>query len=326
MLAAGAQTVDRPSFLFENALQYFRPTARESFWLFLAFFAAFATKIPLFPLHTWLPDAHVEAPTEGSVDLAAILLKMGTYGMIRFVLPFFPGIVLDSRVRTVVVSLAVIGIIYAALVAMVQKDFKKLIAYSSVSHMGFVVLGIFALTTESLQGAMMVQISHGLSSGALFLLIGMIYDRRHTRQLDAFGGLARAMPLYSAFLGLAVLASIGVPGTSGFVGEFLAMLGSYDRYPVFTLVSAIGVILSAVYLLWAYQRIAFNPLKPENSRLPDLNWREAILMIPLGVMIIWMGLYPAPFLRRMEPSVTRLVQQVERGAGTRTIVAEQETR
>jgi NADH-quinone oxidoreductase subunit M len=208
----------------------------------------------------------------------------------------------------------------------VQTDFKKLIAYSSVSHMGFVVLGIFALTRESLQGAMIVQISHGLSSGALFLLVGMIYDRRHTRQIAAFGGLARAMPLYSAFLGLAVLASIGVPGTSGFVGEFLAMLGSYDRYPVFTIVSAVGVILSAVYLLWAYQRMAFNPLKEENRRLPDLNWREAILMIPISAVIIWMGVYPAPFLRRMEPSITRLVEQVERGAETRTIVAVEEPR
>ena len=319
MLAAGAASIARPNFLFENAMAFFRPSLKEAFWLFLAFFAAFAVKVPLVPFHTWLPDAHVEAPTEGSVDLAAILLKMGTYGFLRIVLPLFPAIAMHSTVRMVVLGIAVIGIVYAALIAMMQDDFKKLVAYSSVSHMGFVVLGIFALTTESLQGAMMVQLAHGLSSAALFLLIGMLYERRHTRSLDAFGGLARVMPLYAAFLMVATLSSIAVPGTSGFVGEFLVLIGSFKPLPILTLVAALGVILSAVYMLWSVQRILFNPLtRGENRRLSDLNWREAAMLVPLSAMIIWVGIYPHPFLRRMEPSLTRLVQQVQSGAAAAT--------
>jgi NADH-quinone oxidoreductase subunit M len=321
LMAAGVQPTDRPNFLFENAIQYLSLSGRESFWLFLAFFAAFAVKVPLFPFHTWLPDAHVEAPTEGSVDLAAILLKMGTYGMMRIMLPLFPDVVLDSTTRTVILALAVTGIVYAALVALVQTDFKKLVAYSSVSHMGFVVLGIFALTTESLQGAMMVQLAHGLSSAALFLLIGMIYDRRHTRSIDDYGGIARVMPLFAAFLMLATLSSIAVPGTFGFIGEFLVLLGSFSRYPILTVVATLGVILSACYMLWSVQRILFNRLSnPENRRLTDLNGREAAMLIPLGALIIAIGIYPAPILRRMEPSLTRLVQQVEsRSSNARSI-------
>jgi NADH-quinone oxidoreductase subunit M len=313
VLPAGAIAGTKPpNFLFENVIQYLHLSAREAFWLFLAFFAAFAVKVPIFPFHTWLPDAHVEAPTEGSVDLAAILLKMGTYGFMRIILPLFPGMVVHSTVRSVILGMAVVGIIYAALVAMVQEDFKKLVAYSSVSHMGFVILGIFALTTESLQGAMMVQLAHGLSTGALFLLVGMVYDRRHTRQLSAFGGLARVMPLFGAFLMVATLSSIAVPGTFGFVGEFLTLMGSFARYPIVTVIATLGVILSACYMLWSIQRILFNPLdKDENRHLPDLNWREAGMLVPLCGLIIWMGIYPAPFLRRMEPSLTRLVQQVE---------------
>ena len=315
MFAAGAAPTDHPNFLFENAMSFLRLTATESLWLFLAFFAAFAVKVPIFPFHTWLPDAHVEAPTEGSVDLAAILLKMGTYGFIRIVLPLFPGIVLHSVVRNIVLGLSVIGIIYAALVAMVQEDFKKLVAYSSVSHMGFVMLGIFALTTESLQGAMMVQLAHGLSSAAHFLMIRMIYVRRHSRMLADYGGIARAMPLFAAFLMIAVLSSISVPGTFGFVGEFLVLLGSFGRYPVLTIAATVGVILAAVYMLWSIQRILFNPLdNPKNRKLADVNWREAGMLLPLCALIIWIGIYPAPILRRMEPSLTRLVQQVEAGA------------
>jgi NADH-quinone oxidoreductase subunit M len=312
MAAAGLQPTDRPNFLFENAIAYLQLTGRESFWLFMAFFAAFAVKIPLFPFHTWLPDAHVEAPTEGSVDLAAILLKMGSYGMMRIMLPLFPDVVLNSTVRTVIVGLAIVGIVYAALVALVQTDFKKLVAYSSVSHMGFVVLGIFALTAESLQGAMMVQLAHGLSSGALFLLIGMIYDRRHTREIDAYGGIARVMPIFGAFLMLATLSSIAVPGTFGFIGEFLVLLGSFPRYPAITVAATLGVILSACYMLWSIQRLLFNPLKhKENLRLSDLNAREVAMLIPVGALLLAVGLFPAPFLRRMEPSLQRLVQQVE---------------
>jgi NADH-quinone oxidoreductase subunit M len=312
MLAAGAQAVDRPNFLFENVLQYFRPAGRESLWLFLAFFSAFAVKIPMWPFHTWLPDAHVQAPTEGSVDLAAILLKMGSYGFMRIVLPLFPGVVLDSTVRNVILALGLISIVFGALVALVQSDFKRLVAYSSVSHMGFVTLGIFALTAESLQGAMMVQLAHGLSSAGLFLMVGMIYDRRHTRDLAAFGGIARVMPLYAGCLMVATLSSIAVPGTFGFVGEFLVLLGSFSRYPILTVIASLGVILSACYMLWSIQRVLFNPLSnPRNRGLPDLNFREAIMLIPLCGLIIAMGVFPAPFLRRMEPTLQRLVQQVE---------------
>jgi NADH-quinone oxidoreductase subunit M len=322
MYAQGLLPVDRPSFLFEDAIAHLRLTHTESLWLFLAFFAAFAVKVPIVPFHTWLPDAHVEAPTEGSVDLAAILLKMGTYGFMRIVLPLFPNIVLDTVVQAVVLGLAVAGIVYAALVALVQEDFKRLVAYSSVSHMGFAMLGIFALSVESLQGAMMVQLAHGLSSGALFLLIGMIYDRRHSRQLDAYGGIARVMPLYAAFLMIATLSSVAVPGTFGFVGEFLVLIGSFGRYPILTVVATTGVILSAAYMLWSVQRILFNRLdKPENRRLSDLNWREAGMLIPLSVLIIWIGVYPAPILRVVEPSVARLVQQVQSGAAVRTATA-----
>src|SRR5687768_11162691 len=246
----GDATGGHPTFLFEQVFASLRLTSREQFWLFLAFFAAFAVKVPIFPFHTWLPDAHVEAPTEGSVDLAAILLKMGTYGFMRIVLPLFPGVVMDSTVRNVILGLALVSIISGALVALVQTDFKKLVAYSSVSHMGFVILGIFAMTRESLQGAMMVQLAHGLSSGGLFLLIGMIYDRRHTRNLAAYGGIARVMPLFAAFLMIATLSSIAVPGTFGFVGEFLVLIGSFGRFPALTIAASLGVILSACYMLW----------------------------------------------------------------------------
>jgi NADH-quinone oxidoreductase subunit M len=322
MSAAGLQPTDRPNFLFENAIEYLRPSAREAFWLFLAFFAAFAVKVPIWPFHTWLPDAHVEAPTEGSVDLAAILLKMGSYGFMRIVLPLFPGVVMSSMVRNTVLALALISIVVGALVALVQTDFKRLVAYSSVSHMGFVMLGIFAMTRESLQGAMMIQLAHGISSAALFLLVGMIYDRRHTRSLEAFGGIARVMPLYAACLMVTTLSSIAVPGTFGFVGEFLVLLGSFGRYPILAVIASLGVILSACYMLWSVQRVLFNPLSnPRNRGLPDLNFREAIMLLPLCGIIIVMGIFPAPFLRRMEPTLSRLVQQVESRAAEARVTA-----
>ena len=286
-----------------------------SFLMFAAFALAFAIKVPMFPFHTWLPDAHVEAPTAGSVILAGIMLKMGTYGFLRFALPLFPDAAMHPAVRTTFLVLGTIGVLYGALVAMVQPDFKKLVAYSSVSHLGFVMLGIFALTTQSIQGALMIMINHGISTGALFLLIGMIYERRHTREIAAYGGIARVVPLFAALLTFVSLSSIGLPGTNGFVGEFLVLLGSFQTTPYLTTLAALGVIFAAAYLLWAIQRILFNRLdKAENEHIPDLNGRELALMIPLVAVILWLGIYPAPVLRRMEVSAEQLVSQVSAAA------------
>src|SRR5688572_16546316 len=304
-----------PNFSYDNLLLLSGVTPTAALWLFGAFAFAFAVKVPMFPFHTWLPDAHVEAPTAGSVILAAIMLKMGTYGFLRFALPLFPGAAMHPTVRTIIVTLAVIGIVYGALVAMVQPDFKKLVAYSSVSHLGFVMLGIFALTLQSVQGALMIMISHGISTGALFLLIGMIYERRHSREIAAYGGIARVVPMFAAVLTLVSLSSIGLPGTNGFIGEFLVLVGSYEPFPVFTMIATTGVIFAAAYLLWAIQRILFNRLdRKENEHIPDLNWREIAIMAPLVAMIIWLGVYPAPVLRRMETAAQAFVTQVERGA------------
>jgi NADH-quinone oxidoreductase subunit M len=315
---AGDPVTGVPNFAYDFALV--RPaglSATAVMWLFLAFFAAFAVKVPMFPFHTWLPDAHTEAPTAGSVILAAIMLKMGTFGFIRFALPLFPEAAMHPTVRAVILTLAVVGIIYGALVAMVQPDFKRLVAYSSVSHLGFVMLGIFALTVESVQGAMMVMINHGISTGALFFLVGMIYERRHSRMIDAFGGIARVVPMFAALLTLVALSSIGVPGTNGFIGEFLVLAGSFPAAPVLTLIATTGVIFAAAYLLWALQRILFNPLdKPANARIPDLNWRELSIMAPLVAAIIWMGVYPAPVLRRMESTTRAIVESVAERATT----------
>ncbi|HZF73597.1 MAG TPA: NADH-quinone oxidoreductase subunit M [Gemmatimonadaceae bacterium] len=292
---------------------------RAALWLFSAFFLAFAVKVPMFPFHTWLPDAHVEAPTAGSVILAGIMLKMGTFGFLRFALPLFPGAAMDPRVRMAILILAVIGIIYGALVAMVQPDFKKLVAYSSVSHLGFVMLGIFALTLQSVQGALMVMINHGISTGALFLLVGIIYERRHSRLIETYGGIARVVPMFAAVLTFVSLSSIGLPGTNGFVGEFLVLIGSFRTYPVLAVISATGVIFAATYLLSAIQRILFNPLdKAENTEIPDLNRRELALLVPLIAVIIWLGVYPAPVLRRMETSAQALVDHVQ---GTGSVAA-----
>jgi NADH-quinone oxidoreductase subunit M len=288
---------------------------RAALWLFSAFFLAFAVKVPMFPFHTWLPDAHVEAPTAGSVILAGIMLKMGTFGFLRFALPLFPGASMNPTVRMIILILAVIGILYGALVAMVQPDFKKLVAYSSVSHLGFVMLGIFALTLQSVQGALMIMINHGISTGALFLLVGIIYERRHTRLIDGYGGIARVVPMFAAALTFVSLSSIGLPGTNGFVGEFLVLVGSFRTYPALAVIATTGVIFAAVYLLWAVQRIVFNPLnKVENTHIPDLNRRELALLVPLIAVIIWLGVYPAPVLRRMEGSAQSLVTRVESGS------------
>jgi NADH-quinone oxidoreductase subunit M len=250
------------------------------------------------------------------------MLKMGTFGFLRFALPLFPGAAMNPTIRMIILVLAVIGIIYGALVAMVQPDFKKLVAYSSVSHLGFVMLGIFALTLQSVQGALMIMISHGISTGGLFLLVGMIYERRHSRLIDAYGGIARVVPLFAAILTFVSLSSIGLPGTNGFVGEFLVLVGSFKTYPALTIIATTGVIFAAAYLLWAIQRILFNALdKPENAHLPDLNKRELTLLVPLIAAIIWLGVYPAPVLRRMEGSAQLLIDRVH-GTANVTRVSE----
>jgi NADH-quinone oxidoreductase subunit M len=288
-------------------------TFTEQYWLFGAFALAFAIKVPVFPFHTWLPDAHVEAPTPGSVILAAVLLKLGAYGFLRFLLPLFPHASTHSTIVGILMVLALIGIIYGAWVAAVQPDAKKLIAYTSVAHMGFVVLGIFALTLQGVQGAMIVMLSHGLSTGAMFLLLGMLYERRHTRLIGDYGGLAAVAPGFAAVFVFTALASIGLPGTSGFVGEFLALVGTFQTHPWVAVIAASGVIFAAYYMLPMVQRILFNALdRPENMRLPDLSRREIAVLMPLVAGMLWMGVYPKPFLERAEVSLTELIETVER--------------
>jgi NADH-quinone oxidoreductase subunit M len=300
------------SFAYEHLLANTAALGPAAPWLLAAFALAFAIKVPIFPLHTWLPDAHVEAPTAGSVLLAAIMLKIGTYGFLRFAVPFFPEVALSPPVTRLMVTLSVVGIIYGALVAMVQPDIKKLVAYSSVSHLGFVMLGIWGVSVISVQGALMVMISHGISTGALFLLIGMIYERRHTRLIEAYGGIARVVPIFSLILTVVALSSIGLPGLNGFVGEFLVLLGSFSAYPWATGIATTGVIFAAAYLLWALQRMIFNRLdNPENESLTDLNRRELAVLLPLIVGIVWLGLFPGPVLRRMEPATQRFVEAVQ---------------
>jgi NADH-quinone oxidoreductase subunit M len=299
------------SFDYHHLLRNAPAVEEWAFWLFAGFFLAFAVKVPMFPFHTWLPDAHVEAPTAGSVILAGILLKMGTYGFLRFALPLFPQVALDPAIVTVVIVLAVIGIIYGALVAMVQPDFKKLIAYSSVSHLGFVMLGIWALNLQSVEGAIIIMLNHGISTGALFFLSGMLYERRHSRALADFGGLAKVVPAFAAILTVVALSSIGLPGTNGFVGEFLVLVGAFGAYPWATAAATTGVIFAAAYLLWAVQRVIYSKLdKPENERMPDLSRRELVVLGPLLAVILWIGLYPAPFLQRIEASAAALIEQV----------------
>jgi NADH-quinone oxidoreductase subunit M len=287
-----------------------RLTGMQEFWLFMAFLIAFAIKVPMFPFHTWLPDAHVEAPTAGSVILAGVLLKMGTYGLLRFCLPLFPAASIDAAPYISIIAL--IGIIYGALVAMVQPDVKKLVAYSSVSHMGLVVLGIFAFTTQGLHGSTIQMLNHGLSTGALFLLVGMIYDRRHTRMISEFGGLAHVSPvLASAFL-VVTLSSIGLPGLNGFVGEVLILVGAFARNRTFAAIAALGMILGAVYMLWMYQRVFLGKLtNPANAEMTDIGMREKFILIPIVLVMLWMGVYSAPFLRRMDASIQRVQQRIE---------------
>ncbi|MGA9364985.1 MAG: NADH-quinone oxidoreductase subunit M [Bacteroidota bacterium] len=297
-------------------------------WMFLAFALSFAIKVPIFPFHTWLPDAHVEAPTAGSVILAGVLLKMGTYGLLRFCLPLFPQAAM--KFMPLVAILAVIGIVYGALVSMVQKDIKKLVAYSSVSHLGFVVLGIFAMNEEAIQGSLIQMVNHGLSTGALFLIVGMIYERRHTREITEFGGLCKVMPVLATFFMIISLSSIGLPGLNGFVGEFLILLGSFQsrflNTPTYAILAASGVVLSAVYILWMYQRVMFGSVtKAENQSLKDLSVREIAVLVPIAAFVFWIGIYPSSFLGKSAASTKALVQQVERELGVRSQVAQKLT-
>jgi NADH-quinone oxidoreductase subunit M len=291
------------------------------FWLFIAFAAAFAIKVPMWPLHSWLPDAHVEAPTAGSVILAGVLLKMGTYGFLRYNLGLFPSAAV--RLAPWVAGLAVIGILYGAAVSYAQQDVKKLVAFSSVSHLGFVMLGLFALNSQGIQGGILQMINHGLSTGALFLIVGMIYERRHTRDMDAFGGLWKIMPVYGALTLIVVLSSMGLPGLNGFIGEFTILLGAWGAGQAggaigsywFAGLAAIGVILAAVYLLFMFQKLFLGPVsKEENRILKDLNWREIVTLVPLLIFIFWIGLYPTPFFNLMGPSVGKLVAALQSAA------------
>ena len=285
-------------------------SAQAQTWLFLAFAVAFAIKVPMFPFHTWLPDAHVEAPTAGSVILAAVLLKMGTYGFIRFAMPMFP--VGSAQFAPWIVALAIIGIIYGALVAMVQPDLKKLVAYSSVSHMGFAMLGLYAMNPQGLAGAMMQMLNHGVSTGALFLLVGVIYERRHTRLIADFGGLWKPLPVFSVVFLIVMLSSIGLPGLNGFVGEFLVLLGAFRTNHWWAVWASTGVILSAIYMLGMFQRVVFGPITHEENRnLTDLSLRERLVFAPLLILIVWMGVTPQPFLDRMQPALDRTIALVE---------------
>ena len=305
---AGVFTTD-----WYKLLAYNTPLSTQS-WLFILFALAFAIKVPVFPLHTWLPDAHVEAPTGGSVILAGVLLKMGTYGLVRYCLPFFPNAA--ERYAMLFAILAVIGIIYGALVSRVQTDAKKLVAYSSVSHLGFVVLGIFAFTTEAMQGAVIQMVNHGISTGALFLLVGMLYERRHTRLMADYGGIAKTVPVLTFFMVFSVLASAGLPGLNGFVGEFLILLGSFKSdlvgSPALIALATSGVILAAVYLLWMVYRLFFGSIQnEENGTMADMNLREIALMAPLALLMFVLGFAPNPFLERTEPATQFLLEAME---------------
>jgi NADH-quinone oxidoreductase subunit M len=283
------------------------------FWLFLAFALAFAIKVPMFPFHTWLPDAHVEAPTAGSVILAGVLLKMGGYGFLRLAMPLFPQAAMEMAPW--IALLAVIGIVYGALVSLVQPDMKKLVAYSSVSHLGFVMLGVAAFSTTSVTGAVYQMLNHGISTGALFLMVGMLYDRRHTRDIAEFGGLKTVMPWFSALFLMVGLSSIAVPGFNGFVGEFLILVGSWRAFPGMVIVASLGVILAAAYVLWMIQRVLYGEVtNPKNEKLADLSPRELVVLLPLVFLAVYMGLFSPQFTRTIEPSVAALVRDVRAAA------------
>jgi NADH-quinone oxidoreductase subunit M len=326
-----AYTFDIRVFHALGSLPYTGAWMSLSYWVFLAFFLGFAIKVPMFPFHTWLPDAHVEAPTAGSVILAGVLLKMGTYGFLRFSLPIMP-----DATRTFMpwlLALCVIGIIYGAMVAMVQKDWKKLVAYSSVSHLGMCMIGLFALNFTGINGSVLGMINHGLATGALFLIVGLVYERRHTRMISDFGGLSKAIPIFAVFFMIATLSSIGLPGLNGFIHEFTILAGLFKvegpwytflgaSAKWWTVLAATGIVLGAAYMLWLYQRTMFGPLdKPENQKLQDLNFREVLTLAPIFVCCFWIGLYPKPFFEILDRPVERLVRQVSPDQATRAQAA-----
>ena len=306
--AGHTRTFDVPTLL--AAAQHFSDPLKA--WLFWGFFFAFAIKVPMFPFHTWLPDAHTEAPTAGSVILAGVLLKMGTYGFIRFSLPLLPtDAAMRARIIHIVVILSIIGIVYGALVCLMQKDMKRLIAYSSVSHLGFCTLGIFALTPNGLAGSVLQQVNHGISTGALFLIVGVLYERRHTRMISDFGGLATPMPNFAAIYLIISLSSLGMPLLNGFIGEFTILQGAFQVSKAWAAWGTLGVVLGAAYLLWLYQRVMFGPVTHAiNEKLPDLNLREYATLVPLVILAFWIGIYPKPFFAYLDKPVQKIVEQV----------------
>lgn len=306
---AGAGENGGVSFDFTRIIESDSLAVSTGRWLFLGFAIAFAVKVPAFPFHTWLPDAHTEAPTAGSIDLAGILLKLGTYGFLRFGLELFP----EAAVwfAPVMLTIAAIGIVYGAIVAAMQRNLKRLVAYSSVSHMGFALLGLFALNTEGVEGSILVMVNHGITTGLLFILLGYLYSRRHTYEIAELRGIAKAAPVFAGVFTLAMLASIGVPGLNGFVGEFLALLGTFVAHRWWAVIAAAGVVIAALYLLWAYQRVFQGEPDEVNAAVPDLAWRERLPIIPLVALIVFLGIYPKPMLDRIEPSVDRILGRME---------------
>ncbi|MBI2817854.1 MAG: NADH-quinone oxidoreductase subunit M [Acidobacteria bacterium] len=301
----GIYTFDIP------ALQQLTMPTNIQIWVFLAFFVGFAIKVPMFPFHTWLPDAHVEAPTAGSVILAGVLLKMGTYGFLRFSLPMLPNASSDSRIVRAMIFLSIVAIIYGALVSLMQKDMKRLVAYSSVSHLGFCTLGLFALNPNGVAGSIIQQVNHGISTGALFLIVGLIYERRHTREISEFGGISTVMPVFATFFMIMMMSSLGLPTLNGFIGEFVILQGAFEESKVWAAFAVAGIILGAAYLLWLYQRTMFGTLNnPKNEKLKDLNFREVMTLVPLVIWAFWIGLYPKPFFKVLERPVANIIQRV----------------
>jgi len=303
--SSGVYTFDVPT------LQHMTLPHHIQIWVFLAFFVGFAIKVPMFPFHTWLPDAHVEAPTAGSVILAGVLLKMGTYGFLRFSLPMVPDAARDPRIVRMMIVLSIIGIIYGALVSLMQKDMKKLVAYSSVSHLGFCTLGIFALNPNGISGSIIQQINHGISTGALFLVVGLIYERRHTREIAEFSGISTIMPVYATLFMIVMMSSLGLPTLNGFIGEFTILQGAFEESKIWAAFAVLGIIFGAAYLLWLYQRTMFGKLdNPKNQSLKDLSFRELMTLVPLIIWAFWIGLYPKPFFHVLEKPVANIVQRV----------------